>query len=56
MTLLAVYMSWSLANCCPVVNHYRAQGLSDIQIEQKAREHRVPEWVIRWAKKNCRAA
>lgn len=56
MTLLTIYLSWSIANCCPVVNSLRAQGLSDQQIEEKAREHRVPEWVIRWAKRHCKAA
>lgn len=54
--MLAIYLSWSLANCCPVVAHYRAQGLSDAAIEQLARDHKVPEWVIRWARKHCKAA
>lgn len=56
MMVMTIYLAWSLANCCPLVEHYRSQGLNDAQIEQLAREHRVPEWVIRHAKRHCRAA
>ncbi len=51
--LLTIVLGWSLANCCPVVNHYRAQGYTDEQIEQLARAHDVPEWIIRVAKARC---
>ena len=51
--LLTIMLSWSLAHACPIVNHYRSQGLSDAQIEQLAREHHVPEWVIKLAKVRC---
>jgi hypothetical protein len=53
MTFATIYLAWSLANCCPLVEHYRAQGLSDAAIEQLAREHHVPRWIIAWAKRNC---
>jgi hypothetical protein len=51
--LTIILLSWSTANCCPAVNAYRAAGYSDPQIEQIAREHAVPEWLIAYAKKYC---
>lgn len=53
--MLAVLLAWSLTNCCPVVNHYRALGYSDLQIEQGARAQGVPEWLIALAKRRCKA-
>lgn len=54
--LAALVLAWSISNCCPIVNRYRAQGYSDTQIEESARSQGVPEWIIAWAKKRCRAA
>jgi hypothetical protein len=54
--LLTIYLAWSLAHCCPLVERFRAQGYSDAAIEVLAREHGVPGWVIRWARRNCKAA
>lgn len=51
--LLTIALTWSLAHACPIVNHYRAQGYSDEQIEQGARDRGVPEWIIRLAKSHC---
>lgn len=53
--MLTVVLVWSLANCCPVVNHYRAQGYTDKQIEEGARAQGVPEWLIAVAKRRCKA-
>jgi hypothetical protein len=54
--LIVVALSLSLSNCCPLVQQYRAQGFSDAQIEQIARERGVPRWIIAWAKRHCRDA
>lgn len=54
MTFATIYLAWSLANCCPLVGHYRAQGYSDAQIEAFAKEHGVPTWVIAYAKRHCK--
>jgi len=54
--LLTIYLAWSLAHCCPLVQSYRAQGMSDAAIEQLARENHVPRWIIAWAKRNCKGA
>ena len=51
--LLTITLAWSLATCCPVVNHYRAQGYTDEQIETGARAQGVPEWLIALAKRRC---
>lgn len=56
MTLATIYLAWSLANCCPLVSHYRAQGYSDAQIEEGARAKGVPEWIITIAKRRCKPA
>lgn len=56
MTLATVYLAWSLANCCPIVNGYRARGYSDAAIERIARDAGVPERIIAWAKRHCTRA
>lgn len=48
-----ILLSWTINNCCPVVNTARAMGYNDVQIEQMARAQRVPEWIIAYAKKHC---
>jgi hypothetical protein len=53
MIVMTVYLMLSMPAVCPLVRHYRNNGLSDAAIEQLAREHHVPERVISWAKKNC---
>lgn len=53
--MITLMLAWSLANCCPVVNHYRSLGYSDAQIEQGARQRGVPEWLISLAKHRCKA-
>lgn len=54
MSFATIYLAWSLAHCCPLVQSYRAQGLSDAAIEQLARDHGVPRVVIAWAKRHCK--
>jgi len=54
--LTAVVLVWSLANACPAVDRYRSQGFTDEQIEVLAKENRVPAWVIKWARRHCRAS
>jgi len=51
--MLAIVLTWSLTNACPLVNHYRGQGYSDAQIEEGARSRGAPEWLIRIAKRRC---
>lgn len=53
MTFATIYLAWSLAHACPLVNHYRAKGYSDAQIEAGARARGVPEWIITIAKRRC---
>ena len=54
MTLaLTLSLGWSLAHACPLVNHYRSLGYSDEQIEQYARSHDIPEWIIKIARSRC---
>lgn len=53
VTLATVYLAWSLAHCCPLVNGYRERGYSDVAIERIARDAGVPEWIIRYAKRHC---
>lgn len=50
-----IVLAWSLATCCPVVNHYRSLGFSDKQIEDGARAKGVPEWIIALAKQRCKS-
>lgn len=52
----ALFLAWTLLGMCDVVNHYRAQGYSDSQIEQGARQRDVPEWLIKLAKSRCKRA
>lgn len=52
--ILTIALSWTLANCCPVVTQARDAGYTDKQIEDKAREYKVPEAVIAWAKVHCK--
>lgn len=52
--LLTVVLTWSLTNCCPVVEQARAHGMNDEQIEQVAHEYHVPKWIIAWAKRHCK--
>lgn len=51
--LSVILLTWTVSNCCPVLQSLRASGYSDTQIEQLARAHSVPEWIIKYAKKNC---
>lgn len=54
--MLAVFaLALTLANACPAVEKGRAMGLTDAQIEQAARDHNVPAWMIVWAQRHCRA-
>lgn len=53
MNLLVITLAFNLSTACPMVQHYRDQGMSDEQIEVGARARHVPEWVIRLAKKRC---
>lgn len=56
MAFATLYLGWSLATACPLVNHYRGQGYTDEQIEQGARARGVPEWIITIARRRCKAA
>lgn len=49
--MLVIALAWALS--CSPVTEARAHGATDQQIEDYAREHHVPEWVIGWAKKHC---
>lgn len=51
--LAAIYLGMTLAAVCPAVRDARAQGWTSEQMRTWAREHSVPERVIRWAEKNC---
>ena len=51
--LMTIVLGWSLAHACPLVNHYRGLGYTDEQIEQYAREHDIPAWIIKIAKTRC---
>lgn len=51
--MLAIVLTWSLLEACPIVNRYRAQGYTDQQIEEGARSRGAPEWVIKIAKRRC---
>jgi len=51
--LVVILLAWTTANCCPVVTAARNAGYTDEQIEQRARELSVPDWIIVWAKKHC---
>lgn len=53
--MLVIALAWSLTSVCPYVQSYRDQGMTDRQIEDKARGAGVPEWVIKYAKHKCRA-
>lgn len=54
--LATIALAWSLSQCCPMINHYRAQGYTDQQIEEGARARHVPEWLIALAKARCKPA
>jgi hypothetical protein len=54
MMLTVIPLVLTLAAACPLVETYRSMGLTDVQIEAVARDHKVPAWVIAWARHHCR--
>lgn len=53
MIALTVALALQLTDVCPLVQQLRAAGYNDVEIAEIARSQKVPEWVIRYARKKC---
>lgn len=44
---------WDRPSLCKYLYHKQAEGWTIVQLRALARANDVPEYVIRWAEKNC---